>query len=159
MQASEPTILIVDDEEMVASALRALLELETEYNVLAFTSPLVALAEVERGTPVHVVIADFMMPEMDGVTFLRQVRDKRPFTSRLLLTGYAGKENAIRSINEAGLYYYLEKPWNNDDLGQVIRNGVERATLLQELEARVAALEQANEEMSSIRRRLIKAFV
>jgi response regulator RpfG family c-di-GMP phosphodiesterase len=96
---------------------------------------------------------------MDGITFLKQVRERRPQATRILLTGYADKENAIRAINEAGLYHYLEKPWNNDHLKIVLRNGVERASLFTELDARVAALDGANRELGEIRRRLMQAFL
>ncbi|MGK7311292.1 MAG: response regulator [Candidatus Longimicrobiales bacterium M2_2A_002] len=157
-QPPTPTVLIVDDEEMVATALRSFLELETSYRILTFTSPTEALEEVESET-VSVVIADFMMPEMDGITFLRQFRELNPQATRILLTGYADKENAIRAINEAGLYYYLEKPWSNEHLKLVIRNGVERSSLFNELDARVRALEGAHEELYEIRRRLVQAFL
>jgi len=83
----------------------------------------------------------------------------KPLVTRILLTGYADKENAIRAINEAGLYHYFEKPWSNDQLRIVIRNGVERSTLFQELEARVSELESANQDLNDIRRRLIRALV
>ena len=153
-----PTVLIVDDEEMVATALRSFLELETSYRILTFTSPTEAL-EAAESEAVSVVIADFMMPEMDGITFLRQFRELNPQATRILLTGYADKENAIRAINEAGLYYYLEKPWSNEHLKLVIRNGVERSSLFNELDARVRALEGAHEELYEIRRRLVQAFL
>ena len=154
----KPTILIVDDEEMVTSALRSFLQLETEYEIVTFTSPVDALAKV-NGDPIDVVIADYMMPEMDGVTFLKEVRDRRPEASRILLTGYADKENAIRAINEAGLYYYLEKPWDNEKLQVIIRNGVERAALFRELDARVSELESAQGDLDGIRKRMIKALL
>lgn len=153
-----PTVMIVDDEEMVATALRSFLELETSYRILTFTSPTRALEEAES-EPVSVVIADFMMPEMDGITFLRQFREMNPQATRILLTGYADKENAIRAINEAGLYYYLEKPWSNEHLKLVIRNGVERSSLFNELDSRVQALEGAHKELFEIRRRLVQAFL
>ena len=153
-----PTVMLVDDEEMVATALRSFLELETRYRVLTFTSPLRALKSLDDER-VDVVVADFMMPEMDGVVFLREVRDRRPHTTRILLTGYADIDNAIRAINEAGLYYYLQKPWDNEQLRIVIRNGVERTSLVNELDARISALEGANQELFDIRRRLIQAFL
>ena len=84
---------------------------------------------------------------------------KRPQATRILLTGYADKENAIRAINEAGLYYYLEKPWDNEQLKLIIRNSVERSSLFLELDARVSALEGANEELLDLRRRLFQAFL
>ena len=150
-------VIVVDDEPMVAAALRSFLQLETSYEVETFTKPAAAL-EAVQAQHAHVVIADYMMPEMDGITFLKQVREVRPLASRILLTGYADKDNAIRAINEAGLYYYLEKPWNNDHLRVVIRNGIERSALFNELDARVSALEGANEELVQMRRRLAQAF-
>jgi putative two-component system response regulator len=154
----EPLIYIVDDEEMVATALQSFLQLETSYDIRTFSSGADALAAIEA-EPVSVIVADFMMPAMDGITFLRRARELKPMTTRVLLTGYADKENAIRAINEAGLYYYLEKPWDNDHLKLVIRNGIERSALFTELDARVSALENANRDLYDIRRRLIQAFV
>jgi response regulator RpfG family c-di-GMP phosphodiesterase len=156
--SASPTVMIVDDEEMVTTALRSFLQLETDYRIVTYTSAEAALASLVQDEP-HVVIADFMMPGLDGIGFLRQVRDRRPLTTRILLTGYADKENAIRAINEAGLYYYLEKPWDNEHLKLVVRNGVERSSLFNELDSRVGALEAANRELYDIRNRLIRAFV
>ncbi|MGD2154347.1 MAG: response regulator, partial [Gemmatimonadales bacterium] len=94
MSEQKATILVVDDEEMVTSALRSFLQLEPTYRVLTFTSPLKALDTTDSEW-IDVVIADFMMPEMDGITFLKAVRKQRPEATRILLTGYADKENAI----------------------------------------------------------------
>ncbi|HZD05895.1 MAG TPA: response regulator [Longimicrobiales bacterium] len=152
------TVLIVDDERMVVRSLESFLTLETPYRVLTFCSPLEALGALESES-VQVVVADFMMPEMDGITFLKKSREVQPEATRLLLTGYADKENAIRAINEVGLYYYLEKPWDNEHLKLVIRNGIERSTLFNELSSRVEALEKANEELQGFRERLVKAFL
>jgi response regulator RpfG family c-di-GMP phosphodiesterase len=149
---------VVDDEEMVAAALRTFLELTTTYRVLAFTSPQAALGAL-RTEPVDVVISDFMMPEMDGIRFLEQVRSRSPHTSRILLTGYADVENAVRAINDAGVYHYLQKPWDNEHLKLVVRNGVERCALIRALDARMAALDDANAALLAARRRLIQMFL
>jgi response regulator RpfG family c-di-GMP phosphodiesterase len=153
-----PTVLVVDDEEMVVAALRAFLELDTPYSVLDFTSPVSALEALESER-VDVVVADYMMPEMDGISFLKEVRTMRPHATRILLTGYADLENAIRAINEAGLYHYLQKPWDNDQLKVVIRNGMERSALVNELDARISALESSNQELMEVRQRLIRMFL
>ncbi len=153
-----PTVLIVDDEEMVVRSLESFLTLETSYEVLTFVSPEEAL-DALADARVQVVMADFMMPGMDGISFLKEARETQPEATRILLTGYADKENAIRAINEAGLYHYLEKPWDNDHLKLVIRNGVERSTLFNELASRVEALEEANKELQGFRERLVKAFL
>jgi putative two-component system response regulator len=151
-------VYVVDDEEMVALAIESFLNLDTSYDVRTFTSPLDALEALET-EKAGVIIADYMMPALDGISFLRRCRDLHPFGTRILLTGYADKENAIRAINEAGLYYYLEKPWSNDHLKLVVRNGMERSALFNELDARVSALEDANKELYGMRRRLIQAFL
>jgi response regulator RpfG family c-di-GMP phosphodiesterase len=152
------TVMVVDDEPMVAAALCNFLELETPYRVLTHTSAAAAL-EALAVEAVDVIVSDYMMPGMDGITFLRRARELRPLTTRVLLTGYADKENAIRAINEAGLYYYLEKPWSNDQLKIVIRNGIERSALFNELDMRVTALEHAHQELNGMRRRLLQAFL
>jgi response regulator RpfG family c-di-GMP phosphodiesterase len=150
--------MLVDDEPMVAMALRSFLELETSCRVLVFTSGAAALETLET-EHVDTIIADFMMPGMDGLAFLRRARELRPLTTRILLTGYADQENAIRAINEAGLYYYLEKPWDNEHLKMIVRNGIERSALFNELDARVTALEQANMELHGLRGRMMQAFL
>ncbi len=157
-EQNSTTVMIVDDEDIVVTSIQSFLELETSHRVLPFTSPERAL-ETLAAEMVHVIVADFMMPEMDGITFLTRARERRPQATRILLTGYADKQNAIRAINEAGLYHYLEKPWDNDLLKLIIRNGVERSQLFTELDARVTALEQANEELYGFRQRLIEAFL
>lgn len=159
MSDSAPGLVyVVDDEEMVGLAIESFLHLDTTYDVRTFTSPMDALEALET-EKAGVIIADYMMPALDGISFLRRCRDLHPFGTRILLTGYADKENAIRAINEAGLYYYLEKPWSNDHLKLVVRNGMERSALFNELDARVSALEDANKELYGMRRRLMQAFL
>ncbi|WP_419935512.1 response regulator [Candidatus Palauibacter sp.] len=152
------TVMVVDDEAMVVGALQGFLELETDHRVLPFTSPRAALERLHEET-VHTIVADLMMPELDGVEFLTRARQVRPEATRILLTGYADKENAIRAINEAGLFQYIEKPWDNDALGFAIRNGVERSLLFRTLSDRMTELEAAHEELAGLRERWIHAFL
>ncbi len=65
----------------------------------------------------------------------------------ILLTGYADKENAIRAINEIGLYKYIEKPWDNTDLMMNIRNGIERSRLMSDLRSKIMQLESAHQRL------------
>jgi DNA-binding NtrC family response regulator len=101
------TIVIVDDEDMVLSSIATFLSLETDYSVQTFTSAQKAL-EFIKGNPLHLVISDYLMPEMDGVSFLAKVRELKPEIPRIILTGYADKENAIKAINEVGLFSATE---------------------------------------------------
>jgi DNA-binding NtrC family response regulator len=153
------TVLIVDDEEMVVRSLESFLTLETSHRVLTFCSPVQALEALEREDRIHVVVADFMMPEMDGITFLHEVRVRSPETSRILLTGYADKENAIRAINDVGLYSYVEKPWDNEHMKLLVRNGTERSALFHELTSRKDALVASHAELEEFHRKLARAFL
>ncbi|MBU0519763.1 response regulator, partial [bacterium] len=110
-----PTVIVVDDEEIVLTSIESFLSLESDYNVVTFTSAKSALDYIGQ-KDVDLVISDYLMPEMDGISFLAEVRILRPEIPRVILTGYADKENAIKAINEVGLFQYIEKPWDNNDL-------------------------------------------
>ncbi len=75
MDQSKPNVvLLVDDEEMVVTSIKSFLTLETDYEVVSFTSPQEALDYV-KGNKVDLVISDYLMPDMDGIEFLAQVKD------------------------------------------------------------------------------------
>jgi len=151
------TILLVDDEEMVVTSIKSFLTLETDYQVVAFTSPKEAVEHV-RDHKVDLVISDYLMPDMDGIEFLAKVKELQPEATRVLLTGYADKENAIKAINDVGLYQYIEKPWENDDLKLIIRNGLEKRILLKRLQEKIGEVSQAHEELMSVQKEILKAF-
>ena len=150
---SVSTILVVDDEPVVVQSLAALLELETPHKVLTETSPQRAI-QLAKVTPLDMVISDFLMPELDGIRFLLEVRGLYPESTLILLTGYADKENAIRAINEVGIFQYIEKPWDNDDLLTIIQTGLDKRMQIhrmhekaRELEARLQQMERRNQEL------------
>ena len=139
-------IVVVDDERIVTSAFKTLLKVEGFSDAHFFNSPKDALTFLKDNQP-DLVISDFLMPEMNGLEFLSEVKKLYPEVSKILLTGYADKENAIKAINEIGLYRYIEKPWNNDDLIINIKNGIERSYLLSELRQKISELEDAKKEL------------
>ena len=139
-------IVVLDDEKMVTSAFKALFKVEGYSDVHLFNNPYEAVAFLENNQP-DLVISDFIMPDMNGLEFLKKVKELYPEVSLILLTGYADKENAIRAINEVGLYKYIEKPWDNDDLLFNIRNGIERSNLVTMLKQKIGELELAKSEL------------
>ena len=155
---SKTTVVLVDDEDMVLTSLRSFLTLETEYNVETFTSPKAAL-EFIRTNEIDLVVSDYLMPEMDGITFLAEVRTIKPNVPRIILTGYADKENAVKAINEIGLFQYIEKPWDNNDLLIVLRNGIERVQLMHKLEEKISEVADAEGDLQSLYNQIIKTFV
>ncbi len=152
------TIIIVDDEEMVLTSLSSFLSLETKYNVKTFTSGKEALDFV-KNNEIDLVVSDYLMPEMDGITFLAQVKKFKPEVPRIILTGYADKENAIKAINEVGLFQYIEKPWDNDDLLIIFRNGLERQQLMKKLQEKISEINIAYGELQNLQREIVKTFV
>ena len=153
-----PVLLIVDDEEMVLTSLRSFLMLETEYEVLTFSSTAEAL-EAVNGRTIDLVVSDYLMPGMTGIDFLLEVKKLQPYATRILLTGYADKENAIKAINEVGLYQYVEKPWDNNELKLIIQNGLERRFLMEKLEQKISEVQQVQRNLQDIQAQIIKAFM
>jgi DNA-binding NtrC family response regulator len=157
-EESKTTIVIVDDEEMVLTSLNSFLSLETEYVVKSFLNPEKAL-EFIKENEVDLVLSDYLMPEMDGISFLAEVREVRPEVPRIILTGYADKENAIKAINEVGLFQYIEKPWDNDDLLIILRNGIERKQLMNQLEQKITEINSAYGDLQDMHKQILKTFV
>jgi len=154
-----PVILLVDDEEMILRSIKSFLAVETDYNLLTYTSPLKALEDLGGIKRIDLVISDYLMPEMDGISFLAEVKKRFPLIPRILLTGYADKENAIKAINNVGLYQYIEKPWNNDDLRLVIRNGIEKTALLDQLEEKIREVEKVHKELNNVHKEILRVFM
>jgi len=153
-----PSVIIVDDEEMVITSIRAFLQLETDFDIRGFIDPEEA-AEYGANHRVDVAISDYLMPRMNGIQFLLRMKAAQPETSRVLLTGHSDKQSAIQAINEVALFQYLEKPWDNAQLLLVIRSGAERARLFRDLREKVEELDSANSTLKEAQRRLIKAFL
>ncbi len=125
------SILIVDDEPQILRALDR--SLRDEGYTLSFSQdPLDALAQLAE-RPFDIVVSDFAMPHMTGVELLAQVRERRPSTLRMLMTGHADRQATIRAINEGAICHYFEKPWVDTELKEVLHAAVrsvatERAT-------------------------------
>src|SRR5574344_518316 len=94
------------------------------------------------------------MPEMNGLEFLREAKKIYPEISMILLTADADTENAIKTINELGVYKYIDQPWDNDDLIMNIKNGIERSHLLADLRDKIAQLEHAKAQLTTYSEKL-----
>ena len=155
---SDATMVLVDDEDMVLSSLQSFLELETDYNLRTFTSPEAALEYTLAG-PVDVVVSDFLMPGMNGIELLSRIREKHPHAPRILLTGYADKESAIKAINDIGLFQYIEKPWDNTNLLIVLRNALERRYLVKTLQEKITEIDRAQGKLSGLQNDILRTFI
>jgi two-component system, probable response regulator PhcQ len=108
------TILLVDDEPNVTDALKRALRREP-YELLTATSAFAAQQILER-QHVDVVVSDEQMPGMSGSELLSSVRKQFPHTIRMILSGQASLEAAVRAINEGEVYRFFLKPCNPTDL-------------------------------------------
>lgn len=154
--ASPITLLCVDDDTTVLSALRTLLRntLGAHCQIELAESGQEALEicdDLEAdGQTVNVVISDFIMPSMRGDELLVRLHEKFPDMVKIMLTGQSDFAGVKRVINEARLYRFIEKPFNNADLVLTAKAAIEAKrteallrTEICELRQRVAELEQA----------------
>jgi len=121
-------LLIVDDEAAVLAALKRALRLQfgPALQVDACTD---AVAALERASTQRydVVLSDLRMPMIDGLALLERFAGLQPHCVRLLLTGSADFATAQRAVNEIGIFRYLTKPWNDQELALHISAALERA--------------------------------
>ena len=104
----KPQILCVDDEPRVIQGLAQLLR--KEFDVQSASSPEEALQKMGDLKDLAVVVSDMRMPRMDGASLLHEIRMRRPDVTRILLTGEAGRDAAIRAVNEGQIFRFLTKP-------------------------------------------------
>jgi thioredoxin reductase (NADPH) len=118
---SRSAIVTVDDDPSVSRAVARDLRREygAEHRIVRGESgsqTLDALRELKlRGEQVAVILADYRMPQMNGIEFLEQAMDIFPFARRVLLTAYADTDAAIQAINLVDVDHYLLKPWDPPD--------------------------------------------
>ncbi|MDX9715607.1 MAG: HD domain-containing phosphohydrolase [Dissulfurispiraceae bacterium] len=140
-------ILCVDDEINILYSLERLLATES-VKIIKCTNPFDAI-DVLENTPVSVIISDNYMPFMNGLELLQRARELQPDTFRILITAYADFSTAIDAINKGEVYRFVTKPWNNDDLVNMVHEAVQRYDIAQAMkradEAALLSLAQAIE--------------
>ncbi|MCI0997053.1 response regulator [Pseudomonas sp. ICMP22404] len=151
---TKPTVLLVDDEESILNSLRRLLRSQP-YEILLADSGAKAL-EILKERPVDLVMTDARMPNMDGATLLAQIRKLYPSTLRILLTGYADVDMMTKAINEGGLYRYLSKPWNDDELVQALRQALAHQHSENERQRLEALNREQNQQLKTLNATLEK---
>ena len=141
-----PTILIVDDEQHILNSINR--TLRHDYNVILSLDGKSAL-QVLREQKVSAILADQRMPGLTGSEFFREAIKIQPDTTRVLLTGYADIEAVIQAINGGQIFYYIEKPWEPDDLKLIITRAVERYQLIKKNKELLHELEIVNQQLSN----------
>ena len=117
-------ILFVDDEERILRSLA--LQFRRHYDVLTESDPLRALQRL-REEHIHVLVSDQRMPQMSGAQLLAEAREIAPNTLRILLTGYSDLDAAVEALNNGGIFRYLTKPWDQQEMAFTLRQAAELA--------------------------------
>ncbi len=149
-------ILCVDDDQGVLNAMRFLLSknLQPDQILELAESGEEALEIVHdmqaEGTELCVVISDYIMPGMKGDELLVRIHKLLPKAITIMLTGQSDLQGVKRAINDANLYRFLEKPWNNEDVLLTVNSALRVYDMAQALEQQNAELRRMNEELEQI---------
>ena len=145
-------LLIVDDEQNVISSLNRQLR-HDGYTIYAANSGSAGL-ELLKKNDIGVVLSDQVMPEMDGVAFLEAVKQQKPDTVRMLLTGQGSLKNAMAAINRSQIFGYLTKPWSPEVLNGTIAGAFEHYNLTVENKRLQQLTGKQNQQLSHINENL-----
>ncbi len=150
----EAAVLVVDDDEHVRRSLRRVLR-RTSCTFLEAPEAATAL-DILATEPVHVVVSDYRMPGMDGVEFLRLVKERFPAIQRVLLTGQADTAAIEDAVNRSEIFRFIWKPWDESHLLLTIQDAIEQYWMIEEnqrlqtlLTARQAELERLNRDLDT----------
>ncbi len=124
--STKSAVLFVDDEDGVLRSMRRLFRRREDLHV--FTAPNVdAGLAVLSEHRVHVVVSDQRMPGTNGIEFLKEIRKRYPATIRCILSGYAEMHAVVAAINEGNVYRFIAKPWDDEELVQVVGDCLDEA--------------------------------
>ena len=115
-------ILIVDDEENVLNGIKRTLRKVKGLHTAVGAAD--GLELIKSQGPFAVVISDQQMPDMDGISFLKEVKEREPLAVRMMLTGNADQKTAVDAVKDAGIFRFLNKPCSNEDLSAAVEDAI-----------------------------------
>ena len=126
--ANRPIVLIVDDEINILRSLQRLLRKEP-YDLLVASTPEQGLAQIEKQPPA-VIISDYVMPDQNGLEFLKKAKGICGDAMAIILSGYADLDAIVKALNKGEIYHFITKPWDDDLLKIEIRKSIDQWILL-----------------------------
>ena len=139
-------IMIVDDEPNILNSLNRVLKRQEDWEIETYDTVAEALKRAQT-TPFELVISDYRMPEMDGVEFLNEIRNLQPEAMRIILSGFTELEALLGAINEAEIFRYICKPWDDHDLIATIGHALAHREVLVENRRLADQVRQQQEEL------------
>lgn len=144
----QPTLLLVDDEQNILSALRRLLRSEG-YRILTANCGAEAI-ELLKTETVDVVMSDQRMPGMAGVDLLRVAKEMQPECVRIVLSGYTELQSVTSAINDGAIYKFLCKPWDDAHLKANVAEAFDRRRMVDENRRLTRELELKNAQLHKL---------
>ena len=132
MEHKDARILVVDDEPLMADSLKQNLA-EEGYTVDTAATGAEAIELFDRGGH-HLAICDLQLPDMDGLEVLRHMKDARPATEVIVVTGFGTVARAVEAT-KAGAFYFVEKPFDFEQMQPLVEKALERRELMAESES------------------------
>ncbi len=151
---TEPRVLCVDDEIGVLKSLKRVLK-RAGCSVDTESEPIEALNKVTEND-YDVIISDMRMPTMDGAEFLAASEKFSPDSVRILLTGFSDQKATVRAINQGKIYGYLNKPWDNKELKDVVTEALIQKQLTDSKRKDNEKLQQQTSQLTDSNRSLKK---
>lgn len=145
MKNSSVRVLYIDDEENNLHAFKA--GFRRQYEIYTANSAAEGL-KLLQSIEIHVIIADQKMPNTTGVEFFQSISETYPDPCKILLTGYTDIEALTNAINHGDVYRYIQKPWQDLDLSNTIKNAYDAYKAKVDLRNKIAELEKTNDELN-----------
>ncbi|MDM8537703.1 response regulator, partial [Desulfobacterales bacterium HSG17] len=137
-----PVILIVDDEKNIIKLITRNL-MDDNYRILTAQNGMQGLAILKQEN-VDLVISDHLMPEMSGLEFLRKVKLVYPHIQTIMLTAQNDVETARKAVDEAGVYKYFLKPWDENELRFSIKQALDMQNMRLERDRQLQKIKTQN---------------
>jgi formate hydrogenlyase transcriptional activator len=138
------TVLYLDDEPDNLLVFKS--AFSSIFNVMVAESPKKALHFL-REVNIDLIITDFKMPEQNGIEFLLEASKEFPDISKIMLTAFTNSELVIRTVNEAHVFGFVSKPWNKDELRQLMKSALQSTELRKQNRQFIDFLSQANAQL------------